>query len=67
MKSKTLASANTYLRSTTSIQLVARNVGSSTAIETGKPSQTYVTRYRDARSGKLVDSNNSKHHRKPVS
>ncbi len=60
MKSKTLAFSNSYLRSIKSDLLVARNVASSTAVETGKPSQTYVTRYQDSCSGRPVAANNSR-------
>lgn len=60
MKSKSLSSSKTHLRSAKSGRLIARNIATSTSIETGKSPQTYVTRYRDSRPERPVAANNSK-------
>ena len=67
MKTKTLSSANNYLQSSASSQRVARNLATSTSVETGKPSQIYVARYQDNRSGKINPENIAKSHQKSAS
>jgi len=49
MKSKSLSATNPYLKAPNSEHMLARNVTSSTAIETGKSSASYVKRYFDIR------------------
>lgn len=48
MKHKTLAAANTHLRSEKSVDLIARNLASSTSVETQKSPQVYLDRYQNA-------------------
>jgi len=67
MKIKTLSSANNYLQSSASSHLVARNLASSTSVETGKSSQFYVARYQDSHSGKIKPKNTAKSHQKSAS
>jgi hypothetical protein len=48
MKAKSLAAKNRYLKKDSSGKSVIRNAATSTSIETGKPSDKYVTRYSDS-------------------
>jgi hypothetical protein len=52
MKSKSLSATNPYLKAASSRSMMARNIASSTAVETGKSSASYVKRYTDARTSK---------------
>ena len=56
MKSKSLAASNRHLRKRTSKGAIVRNAATSTSVETGKPSSTYVKRH--SQSGKIAQSNN---------
>lgn len=67
MKTKTLSAANRFLKGATSGQWVARNLASSTSVETGKPSQIYVTRYQDSRLEKTTPGKTSKSRQKAAS
>ena len=44
MKPKSLSSINPYLRGPDALYLHARNVATSTAVETGKPAEAYIER-----------------------
>ena len=52
MKTKSLAAQNRYLTQATRSTMVARNLASSTSVETGKNSTIYVARYNATRSPK---------------
>lgn len=56
MKSKSIAAKNHYLKKDRSGKSIIRNAATSTSIETGKSSDTYVTRF--SHSGKLVVGKN---------
>ena len=52
MKAKSLAAKNPYLQSPSADEWFARNVASSTSVETGKPSSLYVSRFRSTHPGR---------------
>ena len=57
MAIKTLSNTNRYLKKGTVTKQIITNVSSNTAIETGKPASTYVS--RSAKSGRFVVMNDS--------
>ena len=61
MKAKSLAARNRYLKKDSSGKSIIRNVATSTSIETGKPSDEYVTRY--SHSGTLTEAKNPESHK----
>lgn len=56
MKTKSLAANNRYLKRSNSGAMMARNLASSTSIETGKSSTTYVERYTTRQANKVAAS-----------
>lgn len=52
MSVKTLSANNRYLKDKSATMQIVTNVSSSTAIETGKSSRTYINRYQ--RSGSFA-------------
>ena len=58
MKHNSLAAGNRHLKKDTSGKTIIRNAATSTAIETGKDSDVYITRY--SHSGKTAVTGNKK-------
>ncbi len=54
MKNKSLTATNLYLKKASSGQMMARNIASSTSVETGKDSSIYVKRYTSVRMAKAA-------------
>lgn len=57
MHRKTLATANRYLSRADAPVRLARNLATSTAVETGRPASEYVDRYRSRHGDEFSDEN----------
>lgn len=54
MKTKSLTTTNRYLKKASCGKMMARNIASSTSVETGKDSSIYVKRYTSVRMAKVA-------------
>lgn len=57
MASKTLSNSNRFLSKDSARTQIVTNVSSSTAIETGKPASTYIS--RNVKSGRILAKSDS--------